>query len=77
MEKTMDEKEAAKTNGYIEEFTDDEAWALFNRQAQRFLQMDGKEFIRKWDAGEFDDPDDRTKNGPEVMRVATLLPLVR
>jgi hypothetical protein len=64
-------------NGHAEEFSDAEAWELFDRQAQRFLKMDGKEFIRMWDAGEFDDPDDRSKHGPEVMRVATLLPLVR
>lgn len=64
-------------NGHVEEFSDAEAWDLFDRQAQRFLRMGGKEFIRRWDAGEFDDPDDRSKHGPEVMRVATLLPLVR
>ena len=73
----MAEKQVAQTNGHIEEFSDAEAWALLNRQARRYLQMDGEEFMRRWDAREFGDPDDRTKHGPEVMRVATLLPLVR
>jgi hypothetical protein len=71
------QRETPQTNGYIEELTREEGWELLNRQARLYLDMEGEEFIRRWDAGEFDDPDDRTKNGPEVMRVAMLLPLVR
>jgi hypothetical protein len=73
----MGDKQAAQTNGYAEEFTVEEARELFDQQARAYLDMSGEEFIRRWDAGEFDDPDDRTKNGPEVMRIAMLLPLVR
>lgn len=42
---------------------------LLDRQARRNLGISGEEFVRKWDAMEFIDPD-----RPEVMRVAFLLP---
>lgn len=42
---------------------------LLDRQAKQNLNMSGEEFMRKWDAKEFEDPD-----RPEVMRVAFLLP---
>lgn len=42
---------------------------LLDKQARRYLQMTGKEFVRKWNAKEFDDPD-----RPEVMHVAFLIP---
>lgn len=71
------QREAPQKNGHVEELTCEEGWELLDRQAQRYLRMSGAEFLEAWDAGEFDDPDDRTKNGPEVMRVAMLLPLVR
>ena len=35
--------------------------------------MSSAEFLRKWDAGEFRDPD----SAPGVMEVVMLLPLVR
>ena len=73
----MLQQRVIQENGRVEEFSAEEGWGLFDRQSQRFLGMSGKEFMRRWDAGEFDDPDDRSKHGPEVMRVATLLPLVR
>jgi hypothetical protein len=66
-----------KEEVYVEEFSAEEGWELFDRQARRFLGMDGEEFLNRWDAGDFGDPDDRSKHGPEIMRVATLLPLVR
>jgi hypothetical protein len=34
--------------------------------------MSGQEFVRKWEAGEIDDPE-----RPEVMRVYMLLPWAR
>lgn len=43
---------------------------LLDAQAQRYLQISGSEFARRWAAGELD-PD----SGPDVMRVAMLLPL--
>jgi hypothetical protein len=43
---------------------------LLDKQARRYLKMSGKEFVRRWKAKEFEDPD-----RPEVMRVAFLLPL--
>ena len=64
---------ATATNGQVHYLTPEEGRALFDRQAHRYLKMSGDEFIRRWDAGEFDDNPDR----PEVMRVAMLLPLGR
>lgn len=68
---------AAHTDGNVRELSREEGWELFDRQARRYLDMSGEEFLKKWDAGEFGDPDDRTKNPPGVMKMAMLLPFVR
>jgi len=57
--------------------TAEESWELFDRQAQHYLDISGAEFLQKWDAGEYGDPDDRSKNPPGVMHLAMLLPFVR
>jgi hypothetical protein len=56
----------------IVELSEDEGRALFERQARKYLGMSGDEFLRKWDAGEIDDPD-----RSEVLTVVFLIPLVR
>lgn len=53
--------------------TQEEAREMFDQQARRELNMSGEEFLRAWNAGEFDDDPDR----PEVMRVVMLLPFAR
>ena len=53
--------------------TDSEAWDIFDRAARRRLGMTGEEFLAKWDAGAFPDPDEQEG----VMTVAMLIPLVR
>lgn len=56
------------------ELSRDEGRALFDRLARRYLGMSGEEFIRAWDAGQFEgDPDERS----ELMRVVMALPLGR
>lgn len=45
---------------------------LFNATSRRYLHMSGSEFVRKWNAGAFPNPDAQ----PGVMRVAMLLPLL-
>jgi hypothetical protein len=57
----------------IKELTVEEGRKLLDKQGRRYLRMSGDEFIRRWEAGEFDDNPDR----PEVMRVAMLLPFAR
>ena len=52
--------------------TRDEARAQFDQAARENLGMSGQEFVRKWEAGEIDNPD-----RPEVMRVYMLLPWAR
>lgn len=65
------------TNGHVKELSREESWQMFDRQAQRYLGVSGEEFVRAWDAGEYGDPDDRSKNPPEVMYLAMLLPSIR
>ncbi len=72
----MQERAEAAEN-QIREITKEEGRELFDRNARHYLGISGEEFLRRWDAGEYDDPDDRSKNGPEVMRVASLLPFAR
>ena len=50
-----------------------EGRAIFDRAVRRALHMSGAEFLRKWNAGEFRDPD----SDPGVMEVVMLLPLAR
>jgi hypothetical protein len=54
----------------------DEGRALFEREAQRLLGIDGEEFLRRWDAGGYRDLPE-TPTVRNVMRVAFLIPFVR
>lgn len=69
-------EQTTHTNGF-RELSPTEGRELLDRQAQRYLGVSGDEFVRSWEAGEYGDPDDRTKNPPGVMRVAMLLPFAR
>lgn len=60
-------------DGLMRMLSKEEAAEAFDQQAHRYLSISGDEFLRAWDAGEFDDNPDR----PEIMRVAMLIPLVR
>ena len=53
------------------ELTPEEGKRLFDERARRFLGMSGKEFVRRYNAGELDADDDN------VLRVALLLPFGR
>lgn len=66
-----------QANGHDRELSRQESWELFDREAKRYLDISGDEFLRAWDAGEYGEPDDRSKNPPGVMRLAMLLPFVR
>lgn len=48
-----------------------EAAQLLDRQARKYLGMSGDEFVRRYRAGDIDDPD-----RSDVIRVAMLIPLV-
>jgi len=55
---------------------DDEARQQFDRQAQRLKGISGDEFLRRYDAGEFNDlQDDRQQRA--VMKLAMLTDLDR
>lgn len=54
----------------VEELSREEAKKLLHEVAMRYLGLSADEFVRKWDAGEFQDTDE-----PAVMRVAMLMPL--
>lgn len=64
------EKRQLKVKKDIQFLDKDEGMALLDRQARRYLDMSGEEFLRAWESGEFDDDPDR----PEVIRVAMLIP---
>lgn len=61
------------TSGQAQPFSLEESRALFDKTARLYLSMSGEEFLRRWDLGDFRDVDSR----PQVMRVASLIPLVR
>lgn len=53
----------------IRELTREQGEDLLDREARRYLNMSGQEFLRAWNAGEFEDLD-----RPEIIRVAMLVP---
>jgi hypothetical protein len=53
-----------------------EAKALFDAQARKLLGISGEEFLRRWDAGEYDAIEDDPAH-PEIMRLVLLSSLAR
>jgi hypothetical protein len=54
----------------------DEAIALFEQEAWRLVGISGKQFLAKWDAGEYRDLDD-TSGGRDIAYLALLIPFGR
>lgn len=54
----------------VQYVTPEERFAIFDRAAQHYLHMSGEEFIRAWDAGEFEEDPDQ----PGIVRVYLLRP---
>jgi hypothetical protein len=59
--------------GTIKELSLEEGRKLLDKQARRYLNMSGDQFIQKWESGEFDDDPDR----PEIMRLVMLIPFAK
>ena len=53
-----------------------EALVFFEREIQRLMGMPGDEFIRRYDAGEYEDLDDLPENW-HVLRASFLIPFGR
>ncbi len=49
---------------------------IFDHQARSLMSMSGEEFLRRWDAGEFDAIADAPGHR-HIMRLALMIPLVR
>jgi len=62
----------ASEDAGLQELTAEEGWALLEEHARRYLNLSAEEFLRRWDANEFENPD-----RPEVLRVAMTIPFAR
>jgi hypothetical protein len=56
-----EEREAPEGVTYL---SGDEARAYFEREIRRLLGMSGDEFLRRYDAGEYEDMEDSIENRP-------------
>lgn len=53
----------------VKRLSSDESWSVFDRTARRLLSISGKEFARRWDAGDY-----AGRDSVDVMQVAMLRP---
>jgi len=56
--------------------TPEEGRELFDEQARKLMGMSGEEFIRRWDAGEYDEIFD-TPGHRHILHLAFLIPFAR
>ena len=66
---------APKKNGKVRVLTPEEGRKIFDRQARRLFKMSGEEFVRRFEAEEFGDPEDPYR--PELMDLVMQLPLMK
>lgn len=62
-----------RTNSGIRELTREEWHELFDARARALIDMSGAEFLRRYDAGEFDDIED-TPEHPEIIDLVMIRP---
>jgi hypothetical protein len=70
------DRKAARADGQVQYLSREEGRALFDRQARELMNMSGEEFLRRYDAGEFDDILDDSDH-PHLMHLAMLIPFGR
>jgi len=58
--------EPEETSVGYREITREESWAALDEHTRRLLGIGADEFARRYNAGEYDDPDD----DPRLMRLA-------
>ena len=63
-------KGRARANGYVRELSREEAWELLEEHTRARFHIGVQEFIDKWFAGEYGEPDDN----PDALEIAVLLP---
>jgi len=56
------------------ELTPEEGRAYFDREARRLVGMSGEEFLRRWDAGEFQPVPDETEEDRRLGSLVMALP---
>lgn len=56
--------------------TPEEGRAWFEYQAQHLMGMGGEEFIRRWEAGEYDEIADKAGHR-HIMRLVMMIPFAR
>lgn len=56
------------------QLTPDEAMAFFDQEARRLMGMSGEEFLRRWDAGEFQPVPDETEADRRLGSLVMALP---
>lgn len=56
--------------------TEEEGLVIFDEQARKELGISGEEFLRRWDAGEYQPVPDTTE-GRRVGRLVMLMPFAR
>ncbi len=66
---------AGRENPRIRVITREEGLAMLGAQTRQHLGMSAGEFLRKWDAGEFDEPDPDSR--PHLIRPSMLIPGAR
>lgn len=67
---------AADEDVRFEEVSPVEAQRIFDEAAHHYLDISGQEFLRRWEAGEYDNSDHRPDH-TRIIAVAMLIPLIR
>jgi len=65
-----------RTDNGIRFLDDEESRQYFDRQARRLMNMSGEEFLRRYDAGEFEAELDGPRHR-QLAKLVMLLPFVR
>ncbi len=60
----------------VRPLTVEEVRGMFEREARRYFDMSGEEFLRKWDAGEFKSIIDDPRYHNKLIGIAMLLPFI-
>lgn len=63
----------SEKNGYIRQVDREEGYAMLDHLTRKHMQMSAREFIERWEAGQFRDEDEF----PEATQLSMMIPLAK